>query len=191
MNDETLNKIANLPGWCSLAKAQKLYELVMENQPSIIVEIGVYGGRSLVALTEAAQITNSVVLGIDPYSDDEAQQVALDGSKMINPPIDWPGVFKAATVAMLPYKDATIITMTSEDAYSLFPYAEVNLLHIDGNHSKEAVLKDLNMWSKKLSKNAIVVLDDTNWPTVQAAVQEFGKLKLVNDYNVWSVYRHE
>lgn len=184
-------KISKLSGWCQQHKAERLYDLVVEHKPKIIVELGVYGGRSLVALAEAAQITNSTVIGVDPYSVLEMQQHNLDGSEIKFTPPDLKMIMKEATDAILHYKDVTLLEMTSGAAFESFPYREVNMIHIDANHSSYAVLADLNMWSRKLAPNAIVVMDDINWETVADAIQKYGKLSQVEDHGTWGVYVHD
>jgi len=63
------SKIASLEGWCSFDKANKLYQLVIENKPKVIVEIGVFGGKSLFSQALALQENNfGKIYGIDPWS---------------------------------------------------------------------------------------------------------------------------
>lgn len=186
-----LEKAMALSGWCPHTKAIRLYDLVLEHKPKIIVEIGVYGGRSLVALAEAAQVTNSTVIGVDPYSVVEMQQHHLDGSEIEFTPPDLKAIMKEATDAILHYKDVALLEMTSAQAFESFPYREVDFLHLDGNHSSYAVLNDLNMWSRKLAPNAIVIMDDINWVTVDDAIQKYGKLTKLEDHVTWGVYKHD
>lgn len=184
-------KISKLSGWCQQHKAERLYDLIIEHKPKTIVEIGVYGGRSLVAMAEAAQITNSTVIGVDPYSELEIVQHNLDGSKINFTPPDLKMIMKEANEAISPYRDVTILEMTSGQAFECFPYHEINFLHLDGNHSSYAVLADLNMWSRKLAPNAIIIMDDINWETVNDAIKRYGKLSQIEDHITWGVYKHK
>ena len=41
------SKILKLEGWCGLEKSNELYNLVIDQKPKVLVEIGVFEGKSL------------------------------------------------------------------------------------------------------------------------------------------------
>ncbi len=55
-----------------------------------------------------------------------------------------------------------LIRSTFEDALAYFEDGSVDLLHIDGFHSYEAVARDFAQWRPKLSDRAVVLFHDTN-----------------------------
>ena len=59
----------DLPGWCELDKARMMCGLILREQPEVVVEIGVYGGKSLVpqALT-LRHNRKGIIYGIDPWT---------------------------------------------------------------------------------------------------------------------------
>ena len=75
---------------------------------------------------------------------------------------------------------SSLIKSTFDEALVHFDDMEVDLLHIDGLHTYEAVKHDFESWKSKLSDHAVVLFHDTN---VRQA--DFGVHRL------WSELRNE
>ena len=68
-----------------------------------------------------------------------------------------------------------LLRSTFDEARSYFPDNSIDLLHIDGLHTYEAVKHDFDAWKSALSASAVVVFHDTN-------VRE-------RDFGVWKLWQ--
>jgi predicted O-methyltransferase YrrM len=154
-----------LEGWCSNDKASILIDLVLETEPSIIVEIGVFGGKSLVPMAYAQKALGmGKTYGIDPWDHNESIQ---EVQNPINK--EWWGMLDHGSILHgLQKKIKTfdlngqveLIQATSAEAMLI---EEIDILHIDGNHSEATSTFDVLKWVPLVRSGGWIVFDDMGW----------------------------
>lgn len=183
-----------LPGWCPLEKAEYLAGLVHQTKSACIVEIGVFGGRSLVPMALAAREHGGVVWGIDPWT----ATAAVEGTNSAANDEWWSALdyeaihrgFLAALGLFGVAGNTRILRMTDTEALPRFTTGQIDLLHVDGNHSPEVSMRYIRQWGPKLAPRAHLVMDDIDWPTQRDTVAELRRgYDTIREEKTWAVYR--
>ncbi len=136
-----------LEGWCTYQKASILIDFVLMARPQIIVEIGVFGGKSFVPMALALrEIGAGVAYGIDPWSSGESVQGMEGPNKEYWSNVDHDAILRGLQEKIKKHgleNQIQLIRSTSIDAPSIF---NIDILHIDGNHSDETSFIDVTKW---------------------------------------------
>ncbi len=123
-------------------------------KPKIVVELGVHNGTSYFAFCQAVKQLNlnAHCYGIDSWQGD-------DHAGFYNDQI----FGKVAAYNTSQYsRFSTLIKSTFDEAKEYFIDGTIQILHIDGLHTYEAVKHDFETWLPKLAPDAIVIFHDTN-----------------------------
>ena len=189
-------KTQSLHGWCMLDKAEHLALLVLDATPKLVVEIGVYGARSLIPMALAAKQYGGKVYGIDPWTN----AACLEGT---NDPAnaEWWGklpiqkIYESAVEAVHKFGVTDVVTllrMTDTEALGQFQDESIGVLHVDGNHSPEVSRRYIEHWGPKLEKGGYLIMDDIDWPTQAETVKLIESLyKPVTIKPSWAIYRKD
>lgn len=126
-----------------------------------VVELGVFRGGSLAALSEAS---TAPVFGIDTFGGEGTPEYYQQGSGWIEwwerkagRGHDWGDNHRAAEAAA---PDADIIVADTAETGRYWEGPAVGLLYIDADHSYEGVRADWEAWRDQLGPHAVVVFDD-------------------------------
>lgn len=191
---DTLKKLKQLDGWCSDFKASTLMEIVWLMRPQVIVEIGVFGGKSLVPMAFVLKdLGRGVAYGIDPWS----AAASVEGSDGENKTW-WENLDHKAILDKLQSKiyqfglddQIYLVQATSQTAPEI---PNIDILHIDGNHSDESSYFDVLKWVPLVRRGGMIIFDDINWSTIERAPQWLDKnctrmVSIKDESNEWAIW---
>ena len=154
-----------LRGWCTHDKANVLMDIVLNSKPDVIVEIGVFGGKSLIPMAYVLKaLGNGIAYGIDPWEATESVQGLEDPiNKSWWAQVDHFQILHSLTQKIHDFgleKRIQLIQKTSMDAPLI---QEIDILHIDGNHSEQSSYQDVLKWVPLVKKGGWIIFDDINW----------------------------
>lgn len=133
-----------------------------------IIELGVYRGRSLLALAEGAMAGEApLVFGIDPlnmpreskpkYASDETYAV-LKANIEASPARNMITLIKDYGVSVAARYDTSVT-------------GQVGLIYVDSDHRRLPVLADFAAWAPHLAPGAVVAFDDHDLRTFPGVVE--------------------
>ncbi len=138
--------------WCG--HRNFAYDLVRWMRPARVAELGVHWGTSFFAFAQAIKDARlpTALVGVDTFKGDD--HAGLYGEE----------VFAAVNTISDRYFRAQRIVlhrMFFTDALEKVADASVDLLHIDGLHTHEAVRFDFLSWLPKLAPQGVILFHDT------------------------------
>lgn len=159
---------AGAPGWCWPEKARKLAEAVLATRPAVCVEIGVFGGSSLVPMAAAVHhVGAGRVYGIDPWETDDALHGVREKANVdFWSAVDLEGVYRTCRDLLARHhldEVCELVRARAADVAGRFADGSVGLLHIDGNHGEERSTQDAVLYLPKVADGGYIFFDDVNW----------------------------
>ncbi len=128
--------------------------IVEAAQPRVLVELGTHSGNSYFAFCQSVKSLNLGTLchAVDTWEGDEHSGHYGDD------------VFQAVSASnRLEYDSfSRLIRARFDTAIAEFADSSIDLLHIDGLHTYEAVKHDFDNWLPKMSQRGIILMHDTN-----------------------------
>jgi len=157
--DEAMDKVTGIDGWLTRSEAEALYGLAVRSTGHI-VEIGSWKGRSTAALGLGSMAGKGhSVYAVDPFYQiadarktslgNLAPEVERTGPELLRRNLDAAGVNGA--VKMVHYDSASGSQHVPDGIAVLF---------IDGDHSFQAVCRDLDVWLPKVADGGFVMMHD-------------------------------
>jgi len=128
--------------------------LVEAMRPRVIVELGTQSGNSYAAFVQGVQALNleAACYAVDTWQGDP--QAGFYGEDVFT---EW-SAFHERHFANC----SRLMRMTFDEARERFSDGSIDLLHIDGLHTLEAVRHDFERWRSALSARGVVLFHDIN-----------------------------
>lgn len=186
--------LPQLEGWLTPGRGIEMAEVILDTHPQVVVELGVFGGRSMLAQAFALRENNDggVIYGVDPWK----VEAALEGENEANrtwwsKDIDLEAIHRGAVNALWQHNLdpwAVVIRAASQHVHQLFP--AIDVLFIDANHSEVASTRDVTLYVPKVKPGGTITIDDTDWLTTAHAVKLLDAVcELVKDGGNYRVYQ--
>lgn len=141
-------------------------------QPRVVVELGTHHGASFCAFCQqvAKNETPGLCYAIDTWQGDD-QAGFYDETVYEN---------LAGFVAGKYPAHAHLVRSTFDDAQPLFDDASIDILHIDGYHTRDVMLHDFETWLPKVSTQGVVIMHDIN-----------ARIPGYSGFEAWSELKHQ
>jgi hypothetical protein len=132
-----------------------VYDLICWLEPKSILELGTHYGVSLFAFAQAVKFNNlpTKISAIDTWEGDE--QAGFYGNEVLDS-------VKKVQSTFFPKVEINLIQATFDKGIQQIPDGSCDIIHIDGLHTKEAVMEDFRISSPKLSPNGIMLFHDVD-----------------------------
>ena len=163
--EEWINGTPAPDGWATVEVAHTLAAIAIATRPRVCIEIGVFGGRSLIPVALALKQNGfGVIHGIDPWAAQESVKGQAGKDK------EWwssqqmhDAVYDRfiGNVARFGVNQFVEVCRKKSDDYPA-ERGSVDLLTIDGNHGPQALI-DIKRFTPHVSLGGFVYLDDLHW----------------------------
>lgn len=189
-------------GWCDPRKANHVFDTVYQQDAKVCVELGVFAGRSLIAfgLAQAKRALEDskprrITYGVDTWEAQSAMRNNDSANSQWWAGIDYLAI-KAECMRVSSElgisKHVELLHMSTVDAYPKIDEV-IDVLHIDGNHSRWDSVRDVTLWVDRVRPGGIIYFDDEDWNTTGNAQEllalKCDKLTELKTSNVCGVYQ--
>ncbi len=191
---KALMAMDELEGWCTKHKATVLMDLIAAVHPKVIVEVGVWGGKSLIPMAFAVKkVSNGMAYGIDPWSSVESAKEMEGVNKDWWSKVDHEAIYQGLVEKISKFKLGNSITLIRKTSEKADPIENIDILHIDGNHSEKTSFYDVTKWAPLVRSGGFIVFDDITWGTTTRAVDWLNnhceKVMEYREDSVWGIWR--
>jgi predicted O-methyltransferase YrrM len=179
MGQTHIHKGHKVFGWHSGDESRFYNNLIKNLKNGTIIEIGVYGGASLLGVADTLKKTNSHLYEIDPWEkvvnangtpmSNEQRDIHRNKLKKLRLHLD--SIIKKENYD----KNITLVCDFASNFASQFKEKSVDIVFVDGDHSYDSVYDDITTWLPKIKDGGVMWGDDFVWGSVAKAVKDYCK----------------
>ncbi|WP_082376621.1 class I SAM-dependent methyltransferase, partial [Ahrensia marina] len=149
---------------------QFAFDLMVFMQPQVVVELGTHYGCSFFAFLQAAKDfdLDVSIYAIDSWVGDE--HAGFYGDDVFD-------LVKTIVFQHFKSQNAVMLRKRFDEALSDIQDGCINLLHIDGLHTYDAVKHDFETWLPKLAKDGVVLFHDIAPDTGYGSAKYWSEIK--------------
>ena len=185
-------------GWVSPAQITFYQKQAGKIKNGIIVEVGVYGGASILGIVDICIKNGNKIYAIDPWelnTNSNGEELSEKQNKLhlLTENLKKVRIQLEKVVKDLEYSNTLILVQNySSKVVVNFKDKSVDLAFIDGNHSYNSVKEDIGLWLPKMKEGGVLWGDDYAWKSVRVAVNDFcdkNNIKHNNDGRSWYIVK--
>lgn len=156
------------------------YDLLRNLQPQTIVELGTYKGTSLYSYCQAIKDgkLDTKVFAVDCWEGDD--QTGFYGGEIYQH-------VQKMLAEFYPEVKVELMKMYFDEALPKFEDSSIDVLHIDGLHTYEAVKHDYDTWKTKVKPDGVIMFHDT----MVTELEIFGKKEQYGVGQLWEELKAE
>ncbi len=187
----------HMDGWTTEERACEMAERILETKAKVIVDIGVFAGRSTIAMGFAArELGESIVYGIDPWRVDSA----VEGDNVEANARWWrensnlEHMHQRTMECIWAHRlDKWVVILRAPSQYAVQLFPAIDFLNIDGCHTEVASCRDVELYIPRLRIGGYCVFDDCDWDSTQKALrlveEQCDRVKTMSGANEARTYR--
>jgi cephalosporin hydroxylase len=167
-------------GWFDDKQKAWYQREVGQIQNGIVVEIGVYGGASLLSIADICKDNHNTLFGVDPWELVKTSNgIDITGERLIQTKDKMKKIRLnlEKTIAGLGHNHITLKKGFSIDVACEFTDKSLDFVFIDGDHSYDSAWSDIRAWYPKVKIGHTLAGHDFGDPEVSRAVTNFANDK--------------
>lgn len=152
---------AQMQGWCGSEKAAILASMVLTLRPEVVLEVGVFAGKSLIPMALAMkEINRGVIIGVDAWSKQVAvrEQTSPEHQKWWNE-LDIDAIYSSFVNSVNTLGLNKHVDIVRKESQNFNGPPAYGIFHCDGSHSVTTI-NDIMRFAPKVVMGGFVILDD-------------------------------
>lgn len=160
--------IYDIWGWCTEKKSSKIIEIIKNiNRENIkCVEIGVYGGKSILplAIELKNKNDNSIIYAIDSWKTEDSVSGYSDENYEWWSKVDLEKYYRIFQNLVEDFDLKNVITKRQNSCdVNIEEMGEIDYIYIDGQHTEKNLTHDIEKFGERIKKDGYMLLDDIDW----------------------------